>query len=259
MQLIRKIVSLKRFRFLLSQLVKRDFKIKYRGSVLGILWSVLNPLLNMLVLSIVFENVFGTKVDYKIYLLAGLTLFNFFSEATNLACSSIVSNIGMITKVYFPRLIFPTSKVLTATIGLLISTAVYIILGCFMGIYPSWSYLLIPFVLFCILLFSLGIGYILSTMYVFFRDTMHLYSVLLMIWMYATPIMYTIDILPKNIIPILAQNPLNQFIEFFRTITIYHASPNLSSYLICLAWGIGMFILGTVFFVKNQDKFIYYV
>lgn len=147
MPLARKLISLLRFRFLLMQLVKRDFKLKYRGSVLGILWSVLNPLLNMIVLSIVFSQVFRAVDNYKMYLLAGLTVFNFFSEATNLACASIVGNFGMITKVYFPKFIIPTSKVLTSGISLAITTAVYLLLGLFMGVYPWPGYLLIPYVL----------------------------------------------------------------------------------------------------------------
>ena len=162
MKLIRKLLSLLRFRFLLLQLVKRDFKIQYRGSVLGVLWSVLYPLLNMLVLSIVFSRVFRAVDNYKMYLLAGLTIFNFFSEATNVACSSVVSNFGMMTKVYFPKFIIPTSKVLTSSISLLITTAVYLILGAFMDVNPWGGYLLIPYVLLCVLFFSLGIGYILS-------------------------------------------------------------------------------------------------
>ena len=259
MKLIRKLLSLLRFRFLLLQLVKRDFKIKYRGSVLGVLWSVLNPLLNMLVLSIVFSRVFRAVDNYKMYLLAGLTIFNFFSEATNVACSSVVSNFGMMTKVYFPKFIIPTSKVLTSSISLLITTAVYLILGAFMDVNPWGGYLLISYVLLCVLFFSLGIGYILSALFVFFRDTQHLYGVLLTIWMYATPILYPIDTLPENLIPIFAYNPLYRFIDFFRNLTMYATIPPGEEFAACAAWAIGTFVFGAWFFVHRQDHFIYYV
>lgn len=259
MALVKKMISLFRFRFLLLQLVKRDFKIKYRGSILGILWSVLNPLLNMLVLGIVFSQVFRAVDNYKMYLLAGLTIFNFFSEATNLACASIVGNFGMMTKVYFPKFIIPTSKVLTSAINLIITTVVYLILGSFIGVTPWIGYSFIPYILLCTLLFSLGTGYILSALFVFFRDTQHLYGVLLTIWMYSTPILYPLDSLPQNLIPIFQCNPLYQFIDFFRNITMYATIPAPESFLICAAWAICAFCLGAWFFVHHQDKFIYYV
>lgn len=259
MALIRKMISLLRFRFLLLQLVKRDFKLKYRGSVLGVFWSVLNPLLNMIVLSVVFSQVFRAVDNYKMYLLAGLTIFNFFSEATNLACASVVGNFGMITKVYFPKFIIPTSKVLTSGISLAITTAVYLLLGLFMEVRPWPGYLLIPYVLVCVLLFSLGMGYILSTLFVFFRDTLHFYSVFLTIWMYATPILYPLDSLPAELIPLFRCNPLFQFIDFFRSVTMYAAIPTASSFLLCAGWAAGVFCAGAFVFVRAQDRFIYYV
>jgi len=109
-QFIKQIISFKKYSFLLSQLVKRDFKVKYRGSVLGILWSVLNPLLNMIVLNIVFSQVFNAVNNYRMYLLSGIVLFNYFSDATNIAVNSVVSNFGLITKVYFPKFIVPLPK-----------------------------------------------------------------------------------------------------------------------------------------------------
>lgn len=259
MVLVRKIVSLFRFRFLLLQLVKRDFKIKYRGSALGILWSVLNPLLNMLVLSVVFSQIFRAVDNYKMYLLAGLTIFNFFSEATNLACGSVVGNFGMITKVYFPKFIIPTSKVLTSTISFAITTLVYLLLGSFMGVRPWAGYLLIPYVLICVLLFALGMGYILAALFVFFRDVQHLYGILLTIWMYSTPILYPLDSLPQNLAPLFRCNPLFQFIDFFRNITMYSSLPDPVSFLTCAAWAAGTFLVGACFFVRLQDGFIYYV
>ncbi len=259
MPLFKKLISLMRFRFLLIQLVKRDFKLKYRGSMLGVLWSVLNPLLNMLVLSVVFSQVFRAVDNYKMYLLAGLTIFNFFSEATNLTCSSIVSNFGMMTKVYFPKIIIPSSKVITSSINLIITAVVYLILGMFMDVRPWIGYLLIPYVLLCVFLFALGIGYILSALFVFFRDTLHLYSVFLTIWMYSTPILYPIDALPQNLIPLFSCNPLYQFIDFFREITMYASVPTAESFLLCAVWAVGTFFAGACFFVRNQDNFIYYV
>lgn len=258
MNLIKKIISFNRFKFLLSQLVKRDFKIKYRGSVLGVLWSVLNPLLNMIVLSIVFSQVFRAVDNYKMYLLSGLTVFNFYSEASNSAINSIVGNFGLITKVYFPKFILPLSKVISAAINLGIAIVVFFILGSFMGIKIWWGITLLPFMLLFLILFSSGMSLIVSALQVFFRDTQHLYGIFLTIWMYSTPILYPIDIIPTALLPLFKANPLYIFIDFLRQITLNGVLPDMMSFVYCASWGIGTFIVGAFVFVKLQDKFIYY-
>lgn len=249
---------MRRYSFLLLQLVSRDFKIKYRGSILGVLWSALNPLLNMIILSIVFSQVFRAVDNYKMYLLAGITVFNYFSEATSIATSSVVSNFGLITKVYFPKFILPLSKTLSSAINLLITMAVFLILGMFMDVQPWIGYLIIPYVLVCVLLFTAGMSFIVAASQVFFRDTQHLYGVLLTIWMYATPILYPIDVIPQELQTIFMANPLYIFIDFLRQITLYGTYPEPISYLWCALWGIGMFVVGGIIFVKTQNQFIYY-
>lgn len=258
LKLIEKLISLKRFRFLLAQLVKRDFKIKYRGSFFGILWSILNPLLNMIVLSMVFGRVFSAVDNYKMYLLSGIVIFNFFSEATSIATTSVASNFGLITKVYFPKFIIPTSKVLTSSINFLISIFVFFILGGLFGMKIWWGDLLVVYAVSFLMLFTLGMGYILSALFVFFRDTQHLYGVLLTIWMYSTPVMYPIEILPEYIRPLLEANPMYIFIDFVRTLTLQNTVPDISAFVLCALWGTGMFIAGAAVFVKSQDRFIYY-
>lgn len=258
MKLVKEIASLNRFSFLLSQLVKRDFKVKYRGSILGILWSVLNPLLNMIILSIVFSQVFRAVDNYKMYLLSGLTVFNFYAEASNMAINSIVGNFGLISKVNFPKFIIPLSKVLSSSINLFISTIVFFILGSFMGVKIWWGIVLIPFMLIFLILFSAGMSFILSSLQVFFRDTQHLYSVFLTIWMYSTPILYPIDVVPTQLLPLFKANPLYVFIDFLRQITLTGVIPPITSFLYCALWGIGIFVIGVVVFIKFQDEFIYY-
>lgn len=258
MSFLKKLFSMRRYSFLLQQLVSRDFKVRYRGSALGVLWSALNPLLNMIVLSIVFSQVFRAVDNYKMYLLAGLTIFNYFSEATNIATSSVISNFGLITKVYFPKFILPLSKTLSSAINLTITTVIFLVLGKFMGVIPWVGYLIIPYVLLCVLLFTAGMSFILSALQVFFRDTQHLYGVLLTIWMYATPILYPIDVIPQQLQAIFMANPLYIFIDFLRQLTLYSTFPEPISYLYCALWGIGMFVVGGAIFVKTQSQFIYY-
>ncbi len=258
MNLLKRILSLKKYSFMLLQLIKRDFKVRYRGSALGVLWSVLNPLLNMIVLSIVFSQVFDVVDNYKMYLLSGLVIFNFFSEATNISVSAVVSNFGLLTKVYFPKFILPLSKVLSSSINLVISMIVFFILGSFMDIHIWWGYILIIYVLICVLLFTSGVSFILSALQVFMRDVQHLYSVLIIIWMYSTPILYPIDVIPVEFLPLFKANPLYLFIDFLRQITLYSTIPNFQSFIICALWGIVVFIIGAIVFVKTQSKFIYY-
>lgn len=260
MNYIKAAFSLKKYKFMLVQLVKRDFKVRYRGSVLGILWSVLNPLLNMLVLSFVFGKVFKAIDNYKMYLLSGLLIFNYFSEASNLALGSVVSNFGLLTKVYFPKYILPVSKIVSSAINLLMSLAAFIILGSFMDVPVWWGYLLIPYVLICLIIFTAGIGMILACLQVFMRDVQYLYGILLTIWMYATPILYTLtdDVIPAAAIPVMKSNPLYIFIEFFRQLTLYQSIPSAWDFGKCaIAAGVA-FVCGLVVFKKTQNNFIYY-
>lgn len=258
MQFLKKIISFKRFSFLLSQLVRRDFKVRYRGSVLGVLWSVLNPLLNMIIISIVFSQVFRAVDNYKMHILSGLVIFNFFSEATNLALTSVTSNFGLITKVYFPKFILPLSKVFSSAINLVITMVVFCILGTIMDVDIWTGYLLIPYVMICTFIFAAGISFIVATLQVFFRDTQHIYSLVLTVWMYATPIIYNIDIIPEWAIEYFKLNPLFVFIDFLRELTLRGSLPNAMSFLACALWAVGTFCVGAFVFVKSQNKFIYY-
>lgn len=258
MNYFKRVFLLGKYSFLMTQLVRRDFKLKYRGSALGVLWSVLNPLLNMIVLSIVFNQVFKAVDNYRMFLLSGLVIFNFFSEATNSSIGAVVNNFGLITKVYFPKIILPFSKTLSSGINLLFSVLAFLLIGNILGLKAWWGYLLIPYVLLCLLIFSSGVSFILSALQVFFRDVQYLYGVLLTIWMYSTPILYPIDIIPGNLIGLFKANPLYIFIDFLRQITLESVIPPLQSFLYCALWTLGSFVAGVVFFVKTQDKFIYY-
>jgi len=258
MNLIRRILSIKKYKFMLLQLIKRDFKVRYRGSILGVLWSVLNPLLNMIVLSIVFGQVFKAVDNYKMYLLSGLLIFNFFSEGTNLGLTSVVSNFGLLTKVYFPKVVLPLSKVFSSSINFFMSMIAFFIISVFMGIEMWWGYIFIIYLVITLILFTSGISFILATLQVFMRDIQHLYSVLIVIWMYGTPIIYPIDVIPENYLFIYKVNPLYIFITFLREITLYNSIPQLSNFVLCALWGLGVFVLGAIVFVRSQNKFIYY-
>lgn len=258
--LVNAIVAVQRYRFLIRQLVSRDFKTKYKRSVLGIFWSFLNPLLTMSVQYIVFSNLFRFDIPYyPVYLLCGIIIFNFFSEACGMALTSIVGNGNLITKVYVPKYIYPLTRILSSFVNLLISLIPLLIVILLSGLVPTKAYLLFIYVLICLTMFCLGLGMVLAAAMVFFRDIQFLWGVLSMIWMYLTPIFYPESILPKNVAWILNINPLNYFVSFTRTCLISGISPEPIMYVQCMLFSIGMLAVGAFVFKKSQDKFILYL
>ena len=193
------IYSFKKYAFLMQQLVSRDFKVKYKRSVLGIVWSLLYPVLMMGVMAVVFSNVFKFSmpgVNYLVYLLSGLVMFNYFSEASNLAMSSVVANFALINKVYIPKYIFPLTKCLFVGINFLLTLIPLYLIILLTGTGLNWYHLLLPYAFVCLFVFTLGMGLILATISVFLRDMFYIYGIVIMIWTYLTPIMYNISILP---------------------------------------------------------------
>lgn len=249
-----------KYRFLFRQLVSRDFKIKYKRSVLGALWSFVNPLLMMSVQYFVFSTIFKADIrNYPVYLLAGIVLFNFFSESTNISLYAVTGNAGLITKVYVPKYIYPVSKVVSTGINLLVSLLPLLLMCLATGVKITKAWLLIPFDLLLLLVFCIGIGFILSAVMVFFRDMQFIWSVFCMVFTYATPIFYPESILPDLFKGVLAVNPMYHFIQFFRKIILEGISPQPRDYLICTLFAAASFLAGLFVFRKTQDKFIFYI
>jgi ABC-2 type transport system permease protein len=254
------IIAVVKYRFLLIQLVSRDFKTKYRRSFLGILWSVLNPLLMMIVVSSVFSYVFRFNVDnFPVYLILGQTLFNFLSESTSIAMSSILGSASLIKKVYMPKYIFAVGKVVFSLINFLISFVAIgiVLLSNKIPLHSSIIYL--PLIVFYMFIFCLGLGLILSTVSVFFRDTLHLYSVLLTAWSYLTPIFYPVDSLSSGMRIFMNFNPMYYYIEYFRNIILYGRMPTIQENLICFFISVACLLLGGLVYKKHQDRFILYI
>jgi len=254
--------NFKNYSYLMQQMIARDFKVKYKRSVLGILWSLLYPLLMMSVMALVFSQMFRFNVpgvNYLVYLMTGLVFFNYFSEATNWSLQSIVSNFSLLNKVYIPKYIFPLSKCLFVGINFLLSLIPLLLIIVITGSPISWNYLFLPYVFICLLLFTIGIGFLISTISVFLRDMIYIYGIILIMWMYFTPIFYSITMLPEIMQRLIKFNPLYQFITFARTILLDAATPSLLQFLACFICAVVVFIIGTVVFRANQDKFIYYI
>lgn len=248
------------YQFLLQQLIARDFKSKYKRSILGVFWSFLNPLLTMSVQYIVFSTLFQQDIpNFPVYLLSGVVFFNFFNEATGMGLSSIVGNASLITKVYIPKYIFPISRVFSSGISLLFSLVPLLLMALFTNAPLNKSFFLLLFPIACTFVFCIGMSMLFSTIMVFFRDMQFLWSVISMLWMYATPIFYPESIIPEQFLIFIKMNPMYHFIRFVRSVILSGASPDPRSYFLCLIAAVIPFMLGVIIFKKTQDKFVLYI
>lgn len=213
------IQNFKKYQPLLNELIARDIKTKYRRSLLGVLWTILNPLLMMVVLSVVFSNLFRFDIEYfPVYLLSGQLIFNFFSESTTNAMSAIIANGPLIKKIYVPKYMFVLSRIFSSTINLLASFTALICVMLVMRVRLHYTVLLSWIPLGLIVFFSLGVGLILAAITVKFRDIMHLYSVFTTALMYLTPVIYPMSILPEWLEKIVLLNPITNILMMFRNL-----------------------------------------
>lgn len=245
------------YRELLIELVKRDLRVKYRKSVLGYLWSLLNPLMMMLVVSTVFSYMFRFDiVNFPMYLLTGQTLFNFFSEATNMAMSSITNSGSLIKKVYLPKQVFPVSRMLSSFVTFLFSLLAIVIIMVITHVKVTWTILLVPLPLIYILLFATGVGLILSIMSTYFRDVIYLWGVFITAWMYFTPIFYPISQLPEFASNLMRFNPMYQMLQCFREIVLYGTFPSWQRHFACIICAVMSLGIGIYVFRKKQGDLI---
>lgn len=246
--------------FILSTLVGKDFKLKYRRSFLGVAWSVLNPLLMMVVLTAVFSYMFRFDIeDYPLYLILGQILFAFMAGSTTSSMTSIIDAAPLLKKIRVDKLVFPLEKVCFELINFAISLIAVAVVMVYFGIVPSPSMLALPILLVCVFSFSLGVGLVLATLAVFFRDIIHLWSVAIMAWTYATPIFYPVSMLDGWMQDAMQLNPMYHFISYFRDIMMYGQVPGVGESAICLIGSVAMLAIGAVVFHKVQRRFVLYV
>lgn len=253
--------ELQRNWFTISSLVSKDFKLKYRRSILGVAWSVLNPLLMMCVLAAVFTNVlkFGDVANFPMYLILGNVLFALMSDSTSSAMTSILESAPLIKKIKISKMIFPIEKVLFQLVNFAISLIAVVIVMVFFKIAPTINLLALPLLLIYMLLFCSGLGMLLSALAVFFRDVCHFWSVIITAWTYATPLFYPVSLLPSWMQAAEAFNPMYHYVCYFRDIAMYNTMPGLQENLICLGIAIITFAVGFLVFRKTEKKFILYV
>lgn len=258
--IVNALVAMKKYRFLIRQLVGRDFKTKYKRSVLGVFWSFLNPLLMMLVQYFVFSTIFRSNIpNFAAYLIIGTVMFNFFSESCGMTLGSILGNSGLITKVYMPKYIYPLTRTMSSVVNLSISLIPLLLVCLATGVQIKRASVLSLYFFACLIIFCLGLGMLLATSMVFFRDTQFLWGVLSMMWMYATPIFYPESILPDDLKFVLQMNPLYHFLKNARMCILDGISPEPVIYFQCLLIALCALLVGSVVFYKNQDKFVLYL
>ena len=258
--LTRSICAIDRYYFLLQQLVSRDFKSKYKRSILGVVWSFLNPLLTMAIQYVVFSTLFKSSIPYfPIYLLSGTICFSIFTESTSLGLTSISGNASLLTKVYIPKYIFPFSSVITSIINFAFTLIPLIAVVLIVGLPITTAWFFIPYTILCLISFCLGMALLLASVMVFFRDIQFIWGVLTTLMIYAIPVFYPETIIPDSFSFLYKMNPVYHVIRIMRTIFIDGAPPTPHALIVCtLACGL-VFIIGTFTFKKTQDKFVLYL
>lgn len=249
------------YKELIRQLVLKDIKLKYRRSYLGYIWSILNPLLMMVVLVVVFSNLFRFDIpNFAVYLLCGQVLFGFMSEATGMAVTSITGNAPLLKKTYVPKYIFTLSKVTSSLVNLLFSLIALVIVMLVTNVPFTWNILFMPIVLLEVYVFTLGLSLILATLSVFFRDIQYLWGVFTSIWMYLTPVIYPVSIIPDqyrwwydNL------NPMFGYIQQFRDIVLDGSSLDTSLFLKGIITAVIFLFIGLSLFKRKQSQFILYI
>lgn len=253
--------GLYRYKDLVGQLVSRDIKIKYRRSVLGYLWSVLNPLMIMLVMVIVFSTMFKRSINnFPVYLLTGQIMFNFMNTSTHQAMNSIVGNASLLKKTYVPKYIFTLSKITSGLVDFVFSLGALLIVMLVTRTIFSWYIILFPLVAVQLYIFCIGLGLILAEATVFFRDIQYIYTVITTAWLYLTPMFYPITALPENLQYAVSHfNPMYYYIEQFRSLILYREFPSPNLVIGGILFSFGVLALGIWRFIKKQDNFILYI
>ena len=249
-----------KYRFLFEELVKRDFKKKYKRTVLGMAWSILSPLLMLLVMRLVFTQFFGRNMEhYTTYLFCGNLIFSFFSESTGQGMQSLMGNAGIFTKVNVPKYLFLFSKNVQAFLNFGLTMVVFVLFCLLDGITFTWKVIFLVYPVVCLVLFNVGVGLILSALFVFFRDIQYLWTVFTQLLMYMSAIFYTIDGYPPIMQNLFLLNPVYLFIRYFRDIVIHAAIPAGWFHLLMLADVAIVLGIGCWMYKKYNTRFLYYV
>jgi ABC-2 type transport system permease protein len=252
--------KIKKYQFLFEELVKRDFTKKYKRTVLGMAWSVLSPLLNLLIMWLVFSNFFNNNVNhYVIYLFAGQLVFSYFSDATNLGMNSLLGNADIFTKVNIPKYLFLFSQNISSLINFGLTLLIFFVFVAFEGLPFTWKFLFLLYPIMCLVVFNTGLGLILSALQVFFRDMQYLWGILSQLIMWMSAIFYSIDTFSPKVQKLFLLNPVYLYIRYFRKIVIDSVIPTPQFHLLSALYALIAFGIGFLMYKKYNHEFLYYV
>ena len=254
------LIRFKKNQFLFEELVKRDFKQKYKRTILGMAWSLISPLLTLLVLKLVFSHYFGRSIPhYVIYLFCGNLVFSYFREATTGGMNALMANAHIFTRINVPKYIFLLSKNVSALINFGLTLCIFFVFVLYEGIEIKLHFLVLLFPILCLVIFNIGIGMILSALFVFFRDIGYLYEVFTMLLMYTSAIFYEVSIVPVQYQNLFYLNPIYCYIYYFREIVLIDRIPSLTFHLLSVFYALLSLVIGMIVYKKNNHKFLYYV
>lgn len=252
--------KLRKNQFLFEELVKREFKKKYKGTVLGMLWSLLSPLLTLLVMRVLFGGFFGSSVEhYTTYLFCGNLVFNYFNDSCSLGMLSLRNNADIFTKIKVPKYLFLLAKNVQTLINFGLTLGVFLLFCALDGVAFTWKFSLLLYPILCLLLLNIGIGLILSALFVFFRDMQYLWTIFAQLLMYLSAIFYTTDGFSPRLQALLHLNPVYLCITYFRQIVLYGTVPELWFHLLMLAYSAVALGIGYLMYKKYNHKFLYYL
>lgn len=252
--------KIKQYRFLFEELVKRDFTKKYKRTILGMLWSVLGPLMTLAVMAVVFTQFFGHDTPhYVIYLFCGNLVYSYYREATSTGMTSLKDNASIFSKVNVPKYMFLLSKNVSTLINFGLNIIVLFIFVLIDGLPITWKFILLIYPIACLIVFNLGVGLILSALYLMFRDIKYLYDVFTLMLMYLSAIFYNVNAYSPEIQQLFNLNPVYVYIRYFRTIIIDGNIPSFGLHIIAAVYAALVLGIGALVYKKKNYKFLYYI
>lgn len=248
------------YRFMFEELVKRDFKKKYKRTILGMGWSMLSPLFHLLIMRLVFTNFFGRNIPhYTTYLFAGNLFFSFFREATNGGKEALLANRELILKIKVPKYLFLLSKNVSALINFGLTLIVFFIFVALDGIPFSFRFFAVFYPVGCLVLINIGVGLVLSALFVFFRDIGYLYDIFTQLLMYVSAIFYQVDAYPEKIQRLFLLNPVYDCIKYVRVVVLNGEIPSVQYHILLLFYSLFFLTIGSLMYKKWNHRFVYYL
>jgi ABC-2 type transport system permease protein len=250
----------KKYNFLFEELVKRDFKKKYKRTFLGILWSMIGPMAQLLVMALVFTRIFGRdRPHFVTYMFAGNLVFTYFKESTSNGMLALTANASIISKVKAPRYLFLFSKNISSLINFLLTLVIFFIFAAADGVAFTPRFILLIYPIVCLLLFNIGMGLILSALYVFFRDVQYLYDIFTLLLVYLSAIFYYVDAFEYSIQRLFLFNPVYSYILYFRLVVLHGLTPSFNVHFLCGGFALAALVAGGTIYKKCNYKFVYYM